>query len=153
MRWNLFTGASPCTTTRNPSTLIMPGNHCPKLVSGPSIHPLPLRPTGGSARTSWPRALAIASTLLSLQSNSSSHTHYPPTRPNGPHLQTSPSGQVSVVLDPSVSKNGRNRSSPQPQGQGQGQGKTDWIVILEFEAGVEQGSDRHFRKVSLFSFS
>jgi hypothetical protein len=28
------------------------------------------------------------------------------------------------------------------------QGRSDWIVILEFEAPVEQGGDRHFRKVS-----
>jgi hypothetical protein len=29
--------------------------------------------------------------------------------------------------------------------------KNDYVVILEFEAAVEEGNDRHFRKVGSFS--
>ena len=50
------------------------------------------------------------------------------------------------MLDPF--KGSRRRSSPQPQTQGGKGGRNDWVVILEFEAGVEEGNDRHFRKVS-----
>jgi hypothetical protein len=108
------------------------GNH-PKLISEPSIHPLPLPiPTTSGIRTSRPRALAIASTLLNLST--------PPdpghVRQSSPHLHVAPSGQVSVVLDPSKGKRRQNQG-----------GRSDWIVILEFEAPVEQGSDRHFSKV------
>jgi hypothetical protein len=51
-------------------------------------------------------------------------------------LHVAPSGQVSVVLDPFKGK--------RRQSQG---GRSDWVVVLEFEAPVEQGSERHFSKV------
>lgn len=48
-----------------------------------------------------------------------------------------------MVLDAA----GRNR---QRTSSGSSNGKTDWIVIMEFEQGVEDGSERGFRKVSSF---
>lgn len=114
------------------------GTHHPKLISEPTIHALPLTlPSSAGVRTSRPRALAIASTLLNLPTPGSS-----PSYSGGPHLHVAPSGQVSVVLDPSTSK-GKKR---QVQGNNS---RNDWIVILEFEAPVEQGGDRYFRKVPL----
>jgi len=111
------------------------------LISEPTIHPLPLPPpTSSGARTSRPRALAIASTLLNLpalDASSSSSLSLSPIRQAGPHLHVTSNGQVSVVLDPSKGK------------RRQRQGRNDWIVLLEFEALVEQGGDRHYRKVFL----
>jgi hypothetical protein len=52
---------------------------------------------------------------------------------------------VSVVLD---AMKGRKRGSPsQSSGQGEGKVKMDWVVILEFEAEVQEGSDCHYQKV------
>jgi hypothetical protein len=104
------------------------------LISEPTIHPLPLPiPNSAGVRTSRPRALAIASTLLNLSTPSPS-PRLAQTGP-APYLHTTASGQVSIVLEPSKGK------------RRQVQGRSDWIVILEFEAPVEQGGDRHFRKV------
>ena len=112
------------------------------MISEPTIHPLALPlPTSTGARTSRPRALAIASTLLNLPALdiSPSSLSQSPIRQAGPHLHVTSNGQVSVVLDPSKGK------------RRQGQGRNDWIVILEFEALVEQGGDRYYRKVPLSS--
>jgi len=51
-------------------------------------------------------------------------------------LHIAPNGQVSVVLDPFKGKRRQNQG-----------GRSDWVIMLEFEAPVEQGSDRHFSKV------
>lgn len=54
----------------------------------------------------------------------------------GPHLHVQSNGQVSVVLEP------RKKRMAQVQG-----GRSDWVVIMEFEAVVERGNERGFNKV------
>lgn len=134
----------------------------PKVTSEPTIHPLPLplsipRRSTSTPRFSTAQALGIASTLLSLQSP----TSYPPNRDQTPRLEVAQGGQVCVVLD--VVK-GRKRSnlshahaqaqgsSPSGSGAGAGAGKADWVIVLEFEAVVQEGSDRAYQKVSFSSF-
>jgi hypothetical protein len=133
---------------------LTPVDNPPKIISEPTIHPLPLplsipRRSASTPRTSTARALGIVSTLLSLQSP----TSYPPNRGQTPRLEVAQGGQVCVVLD--VVKGRKRTNLPQSQESspsGAGAGKADWVIVLEFEAVVQEGSDRAYQKVSFSSF-
>ena len=101
----------------------------PKLVSTPTIHPLPL-PIRPSIPT--PQSLRTATTLLSLPPP----TSYPPSSPSGPGTRpfldiSSTTGQVYLVVDP-VSAPRRNLK------KSEGGARRDWLVVLDFELKVEQ---------------
>jgi hypothetical protein len=139
---------------------LTPVDNPPKIISEPTIHPLPLplsipRRSILTPRTSTARALGIASTLLSLQSP----TSYPPNRGQTPRLEVAQGGQVCVVLDVVKGRKRSNfshaqaqESSPSGAGAGAGTGKAEWVIVLEFEAVVQEGSDRAYQKVSFSSF-
>ena len=112
----------------------MPGNNPPKLLAPPQVHPLPYTstPTPG---------VRTASRLLGLGSS------YPPSQAVSgfkPIIDvSSTTGQVFLVLDP-------RRSSPSKR-DSPGGGRRDWLIVLDFEVGVERCVERGSQQVSIAS--
>ncbi|WRT68697.1 uncharacterized protein IL334_005677 [Kwoniella shivajii] len=116
----------------------------PKLLSAPTILPLPL-PLPASRTPS----LRTAATLLSL----SASTSYPPSSPSGlggkPYIDvSSTTGKIFVVVDPvsgrKGSQNHRSVGSSSTQGA-----RKDWLVCMEFTVPLEQDVEEGISKVLL----
>ena len=128
-RYSLFTGKLP--SPRPSCSKLTEGNNPPRLLSPPEVHPLPYTstPTPG---------VRIASRLLGLGPS------YPPSQAVSgfkPIIDvSSTTGQVFLVLDP-------RRSSPSKR-DSPGGGRRDWLIVLEFELGVERCIERGSQQVS-----
>lgn len=113
-----------------PGVLIPASSKFLKITARPEIHPLPLSPSSDTSPN-----LITSSRLLSLGES------YPPTQSpysQKPNVEISPSGQVSLVLDP--------RRNATPRKETLRAGRRDWLVCLNFETQVSQhGSSNQVR--------
>ncbi|WVW85305.1 hypothetical protein I302_107343 [Kwoniella bestiolae CBS 10118] len=119
----------------------------PKLLSTPTIYPLPLP----LPATRTPQ-LRKASRLLTLPQPSM----YPPSPPSTlggrPYIDiSSTTGKVYIVVDPVSSRRGsiNHRSSSSGSGSSQSAGRKEWLICMDFEISLEKGMEEGISKVLL----
>ncbi|WVQ68559.1 uncharacterized protein L199_006768 [Kwoniella botswanensis] len=119
----------------------------PKLLSTPTIYPLPL-----PLPTSRAPQLRKASRLLALPPPST----YPPASPSGlgdrPYIDvSSTTGKVYVVVDPVSRRRGsmNHRSSGSSSAQSTSAGRKEWLICMDFEVALERGVEEDISKVLL----
>ncbi|OCF75701.1 hypothetical protein I204_02993 [Kwoniella mangroviensis CBS 8886] len=119
----------------------------PKLLSTPTIYPLPLPLPASRAPQ-----LRKASRLLALPQPST----YPPSSPSGlggkPYIDvSSTTGKVYVVVDPVSSRRGsmNHRASGSSSAQSTSTGRKEWLICMDFEIALEKGVEEDISKVLL----